>query len=57
MSTANINISIENEEVVVKFHIPDDADPAIVTLANIVHKTLTDVLEIFNEKKEGTEGV
>jgi len=57
MSEANINISIENEEVVVKFHIPDDADPAIVTLANIVHKTLTDVLEIFNEKKEGTEGV
>jgi len=57
MSEANINISIENEEVVVKFHIPDDADPAIVTLANIVHKTLTDVLEIFNEKKEGAKGV
>jgi len=57
MSEANINISLVEDEVVVKFHIPDDADPAIVTLANIVHKTLTDVLEIFNEKKEGTEGV
>ena len=50
-TTASINITMDNDEVVVKFDVPHDSDPAIITLAKVIHAMLGDIFRGSNEKE------
>ena len=50
-TTTNINITMKGEEVIVKFDVLEDADPAIISLATLIHRTLTDTFGGHNEKE------